>query len=253
MLGCHFEVTLDIRENAVSTNGLDVDVRLRGTGLSPLMLANEHGLDGRIGHRAPHYLSSDPEHVIAVLCRYGPGPHEVTETGRVWQEVAPIFNNDVRLIFAACTLLRHPRNNVPHHPDGPIIGMEARRNTGAVVDLAICDPHDLFHGHGFVARAKHTRVAHALHLDLQLARCQGWRGSSQMLGSGQVTEGMGLAMDIIEVRNRAIKRTAHPQQDAVLHAVFNGHRRYFLCPDRRVGIRARERYTVLYGYLICNS
>src|SRR6267142_6207547 len=69
MLGCHFEVTLDIRENAVGTNGLDMDVRLRGAGLSPLMLANEHGLDGRIGHRAPHDLSGDPEHVIAVLCR----------------------------------------------------------------------------------------------------------------------------------------------------------------------------------------
>src|SRR5215475_6654082 len=74
-----------------------------------------------------------------------------------------------------------------------------------------------------------------------------------MLWSGQVTEGMRLAMNIIEVRDRAIKRTAHPQQDTVLHAVFNGHRRYFLWPDRDVGIRARERYTVLYGYLICNS
>ena len=74
-----------------------------------------------------------------------------------------------------------------------------------------------------------------------------------MLWTSQVTEGVGLAMDIIEVRNRAIKRTAHPQQDAVLHAVFNGHRRCFLWPDRDVGIRARERYTVLYGYLICNS
>src|SRR5205823_7034845 len=81
----------------------------------------------------------------------------------------------------------------------------------------------------------------------------GWQGSSQMLWSGQMTEGVGFAMDIIEIRNRAIKRTAHPQQDAVLHAVFNGHRRYFLCPDRDVGIRARERYTVLYGYLICNT
>src|SRR5262247_350709 len=45
MLGGHFEVTLDIRENAVSPNGLDMDVRLRGTGLSSLMLANEYGLD----------------------------------------------------------------------------------------------------------------------------------------------------------------------------------------------------------------
>ena len=68
-----------------------------------------------------------------------------------------------------------------------------------------------------------------------------------MLWVGQVAEGVGLAMNIIEVRNRAIKRTAHPQQDTVLHAVFNGHRRYFLCPDRDVGIRARERYTVLYS------
>ena len=74
-----------------------------------------------------------------------------------------------------------------------------------------------------------------------------------MLWSGQVTEGVGLAMDIIEVRNRAIKSTAHPQQDAVLHAVFNGHRRYFHCSDRNVGITARERYTVLYCYLMCNS
>jgi hypothetical protein len=95
MLGGHCDVTLDIRENAVSTNGLDMDVRLRGAGLSPLVLANEHGLDGRIGHRAPHHLSSDPEHVIAVLCRYGPGPHEVTQASRVWQEVAPVFDNDV--------------------------------------------------------------------------------------------------------------------------------------------------------------
>src|SRR5215470_18132880 len=56
MLGGHCEVTLDIRENAVSTDGLDVDVRLRGARLSPLMLANEHGLDGRVGQRAPYYL-----------------------------------------------------------------------------------------------------------------------------------------------------------------------------------------------------
>ena len=28
MLGCNLKVTLDIRENAVSTNGLNVDVRL---------------------------------------------------------------------------------------------------------------------------------------------------------------------------------------------------------------------------------
>src|SRR5262249_5923448 len=129
MPGGHFEVTLDIRENAVSPNGLDVDVWLRGTGLSPLMLANEHGLHGRIGHRAPHHFSSDSEHVIAVLCLEGPGPHEVTQAGGVWQKVTPIFNNDVRLIFAAGTLLRHTRNNVPHHPDGPIIGVEARGDT----------------------------------------------------------------------------------------------------------------------------
>src|SRR5262245_60069460 len=66
MLGGHREVTLDIRENAVSTNGLNMDVRLRGAGLSALMLANEYGLNGRIGHRASHHLSGDPEHVIAV-------------------------------------------------------------------------------------------------------------------------------------------------------------------------------------------
>jgi hypothetical protein len=95
MLGCHLKVPLDIRENAVSPNGLDMDMRLRGAGLSPLMFAYEHGLDSRIGHRAPHYLSGDPEHVIAVLCRYGSGPHEVTQIRRVWQEVAPVFNNDV--------------------------------------------------------------------------------------------------------------------------------------------------------------
>src|SRR5262249_30303589 len=69
MLGGHLEVTLDIGENTVGTNRLDVDVRLRGARLSPLMLTNEHGLDSRIGHRAPYHLSGDPEHVIAVLCR----------------------------------------------------------------------------------------------------------------------------------------------------------------------------------------
>jgi len=38
MPGCHLDVTFDIRKDAVGANRLDVDVRLRGTRLSPWCL-----------------------------------------------------------------------------------------------------------------------------------------------------------------------------------------------------------------------
>src|SRR5947209_5663188 len=61
MPGRHLDVTLDIRKDAVGANRLDVDVRLRGARLSPLVLANGHRLDGRIGQRTPHHLTGNPE------------------------------------------------------------------------------------------------------------------------------------------------------------------------------------------------
>src|SRR5215468_3241879 len=130
MPGGHLDVTLDIRKDAIGANRLDVDMGLRGTRLSPLVLTKEHGLDRRIGQRAPHHLSGNPKHMILVLGWQCSRPHEITQASLTWQEVASVFNNHVRLIFATSTFLWHPRNNVANHPDSPIVDMEAGGNAG---------------------------------------------------------------------------------------------------------------------------